>query len=236
MSEEPAHGDPQTDAEETVKLQFNENEQVEVKTSSKVLEIDRKYAAFKVEPKKDEVGDPNFPPHLHAAFELFCMTRNFALAKRLKQCTDAFLEILSKGPDGTSSQSMGRAAVCWGCGYVGLPKNADAGKNSVAECSGCTSDEQTNYVQVKQPDGSVVPWMENKVGMEAEKAEAAAGAAEQEKAADAAEAAADAAADAAEQDGKKPDSDDKKTMGKVKPNEPCRCSSGKKFKKCCGAN
>ena len=55
-----------------------ENEQVEVNASSKLLEIDRKYAAFKVEPKKEEVGDPNIPPHLHAAFELFCMTRNFA--------------------------------------------------------------------------------------------------------------------------------------------------------------
>ena len=86
-------------------------------------------------------------------------------AKRIKQCTDAFLELVRKGPDGTSSQSMGRAAVCWQCGYVGLPKNADAGGRSdaVAQCGGCGCDDQTNYVKCKQPDGSVVPWMENKV-------------------------------------------------------------------------
>lgn len=45
--------------------------------NAKVLEVDRKYAMLKVEPKSDEAGDRNFPPHLHAAFELFCMTRNF---------------------------------------------------------------------------------------------------------------------------------------------------------------
>ena len=76
------------------------------------------------------------------------------------------MALVAKGPDGTSSQSMGRAAVCWQCGYVGLPKNADlGGKGSAvaAKCGVCESDEQTNYVQCKQPDGSIVPWMENKV-------------------------------------------------------------------------
>lgn len=71
--------------------------------------------------------------------------------------------ILSLGPDGTKSQSLGTAAVCWGCGYVGLPKNPDAGENAIAQCSGCGSNEQTNYVKVKQPQGTVIPWMENKV-------------------------------------------------------------------------
>jgi hypothetical protein len=40
-------------------------------------QVDRQYAAFKVEPKCDERNDANFPPHLHAGFQLFCMTKNF---------------------------------------------------------------------------------------------------------------------------------------------------------------
>jgi hypothetical protein len=41
------------------------------------MQVDRQYAAFKVEPKRDERNDANFPPHLHAGFQLFCMTKNF---------------------------------------------------------------------------------------------------------------------------------------------------------------
>ncbi|KAJ1487596.1 hypothetical protein T484DRAFT_1786051 [Baffinella frigidus] len=33
--------------------------------------VDERFAAFRIEPKKDEEGDKNFPPHLHAAAQLY---------------------------------------------------------------------------------------------------------------------------------------------------------------------
>ena len=53
---------------------------------------------------------------------------------------------------------MGRAAVCWSCGYVGMPRNPDDGEKSatkdapLAVCGGCGDDEQTNWAR-----GSPVP-------------------------------------------------------------------------------
>ena len=45
-----------------------------------VLRIDEGYADFKVLPKDDERGNPNFPHNLHNACELFCRTGNVRCA------------------------------------------------------------------------------------------------------------------------------------------------------------
>jgi len=36
------------------------------------IEVTKQFASFKVVPKDGEAQDANFPPHLHAAVELFC--------------------------------------------------------------------------------------------------------------------------------------------------------------------
>ena len=68
-----------------------------------VLKVDKRFAVFELERKPDELEDANFPPHLHAAFQLFCMTNNFAQAKQLQNDVDTFLAIVEKPPDGKTT-------------------------------------------------------------------------------------------------------------------------------------
>ena len=68
-----------------------------------ILEIDVRFASFTLERKPDEINDKNFPPHLHAACQLFCMTNNIAQAKQLHDDVSAFLAILEKPPDGRTT-------------------------------------------------------------------------------------------------------------------------------------
>ncbi|KAK3252461.1 hypothetical protein CYMTET_38238 [Cymbomonas tetramitiformis] len=140
-------------------------EKMEMDPSQKVLEIDKKYASFRVLPKPDEVNDKNFPPHLHAAAQLFMMTGMIPQVKQMKLDVDRFMETLQAGPDGKSSFALGTACVCWQCGHVGLPSNADeVGEKLLLSgiCRKCKSDEQTNYVKLTQADGTAVPWLEPK--------------------------------------------------------------------------
>jgi len=88
-------------------------------------EFDRQYAACVVERKADEEGDRNFPPTLYAACELFARVGAAAQLRACMTCTSAYVRVLHAGPDGKTAQSMGRACVCWLCGHVGLPHNAD---------------------------------------------------------------------------------------------------------------
>ena len=91
------------------------------------------------------------------------------------------------GPTGREKQRLGRGCVCWGCGHVGLPRNADAvspkvwshpnrltparpnptstpAKAGVAEpagvCAACGDGGATNFVTVVDPRGATVPWIE----------------------------------------------------------------------------
>ena len=70
---------------------------------------------------------------------------------------------LEAGPDGKSGQKVGRACVCWACGYVGLPKNAaqcsEKGPNPRGVCAGCGDAAQTNFVRLVQ-SGKTLPWIE----------------------------------------------------------------------------
>ena len=52
--------------------------------SDGVLRIDEGYADFKVLPKPDEKGNPNFPYNLHNACELFCRTGNVVRAVEVR--------------------------------------------------------------------------------------------------------------------------------------------------------
>lgn len=116
------------------------------------IDIGREFAAFKVVPKADgEANDANFPPHLHAAVELFCHVGMPDNAKRCAKAVNGYLAILREGPDGKNTNGMGQAAICWQCGHVGLPKNPEAtSKGKDAKCGGCGSDAQTNLIKVTQ--------------------------------------------------------------------------------------
>ena len=125
------------------------------------IEIKREFSTLKVVPKADEAGDRNFPPHLHAAVELFCFAKRPDCARRCAERVNTYLEILRAGPDGKGTNGMGQAAVCWECGHVGLPRNRErCAEGADAQCGGCGGDAQTNMVRVAQPDGTVVPWIE----------------------------------------------------------------------------
>ena len=124
------------------------------------LEFDNSYANFKVERKSDEIGDKNFPGSLHNVAELF---GNLQMIRphltNLHECVERFKRILKEGPDGKQTNGMGQAIVCFNCGFVALPKGGDVGM----ECANCGEKEHTNKVVCKQGDGSIVPWIENRV-------------------------------------------------------------------------
>ena len=127
-----------------------------------VLSIDRRYAAFQLLRKPDEAGDANFPPNLHAAVELFGRCEMLGQAKTCKTAVDGFLDFLASGPGPSGPVSMGTACICWECGHVGLPKNlamCNDRHTIPGHCNNCGERDRTNFVQVRQPDGSVVPWI-----------------------------------------------------------------------------
>ncbi len=128
------------------------------------LKFGAEFAAFKVEPNDEDEGkSPNFPRSLHNAAEMFTHLGHTESAARLHGCVRRNLATLEAGPDGKSGQQLGRACVCWGCGYVGLPKNAAQCHPKKATpkgvCAHCGEDDQTNFVRC-QKDGKVLPWIE----------------------------------------------------------------------------
>eukprot|EP01104_Vermistella_antarctica_P013653 TRINITY_DN4163_c0_g1_i2.p1 TRINITY_DN4163_c0_g1~~TRINITY_DN4163_c0_g1_i2.p1 ORF type:complete len:167 (+),score=32.36 TRINITY_DN4163_c0_g1_i2:182-682(+) len=143
------------------------------------LEIKPVLDNFKVVPKVDEVQDANFPKSLHQAAQLFMMTQNIALAKRLVVCVNLYLVLFEGGPDGKSQHQMGDAVVCWLCGHVALPKGEQYeppaettasppgcplldSASVKLRCAGCSSDEETNRIHIAQPDGTKLPWIQMK--------------------------------------------------------------------------
>ena len=122
------------------------------------VEVQRSFANIKVEPKAGEAAEPNFPRNIHNACELFVRCGLVANAKRCADCAAQFIELLASPPDGRSSCAVGRAAVCWECGYIGLPRNGDAapakGYNGpLPACGRCGSAAQTNFVRVEIRSG-----------------------------------------------------------------------------------
>lgn len=79
-------------------------------------------------------------------------------AVELKRATDKILS-LYEGPPKESIR-MGQACVCWICGFVGIPKDYDESRRNPGPCANCNTTDQINWVTIKRPDGSVLPWME----------------------------------------------------------------------------
>eukprot|EP01050_Picozoa_sp_SAG11_P015083 SAG11_NODE_1921_length_4066_cov_4.386690_2_plen_147_part_00 len=102
----------------------------------------------------DEVdaSNPKMPGNLHNAAELLVATKQGEALKRMWATTRVFLALLKRGPDGSSTQSIGRAAICWRCGHTGLPRNAarcHAKRTTPAPvCANCANDDAGNFLRV----------------------------------------------------------------------------------------
>jgi hypothetical protein len=154
------------------------------------MEIPAAYRAFRVvKNQSDPVADySKMPADLAEATLLFYRTGQFPCAEKcrvsidryyyyfdigLNSCcndyVDRVLEILRDGPTANRKIDLGTACVCWRCGFVGIPKNRDeigtqteelSSTNTLATCRECGELEDTNLVICKQPDGTIIPWME----------------------------------------------------------------------------
>ena len=122
------------------------------------LEISPKYATIQVIPNGDEGNDLNFPRNLHNAAELFLKLGMVPNAVKLKDATDKLLEMYQGEPK--TSVKLGRACCCWKCGYCGIPKDYDNNQTKPGPCFGCQETDRVNWVSIKQPDGTELPWIE----------------------------------------------------------------------------
>mmetsp|Transcript_19894 Transcript_19894/g.24292 ORF Transcript_19894/g.24292 Transcript_19894/m.24292 type:complete len:178 (+) Transcript_19894:533-1066(+) len=89
------------------------------------------------------------------------MTGNVESAERMVACVESYLSLVSSEPDGVSQNGAGRAVICWLCGHCALPAASKC--KSLVSCASCGNGEQTNFIDVVQPDGSKVPWLQPKV-------------------------------------------------------------------------
>ena len=105
-----------------------------------------------------EARDKNMPRNLHNAAELFLRCGMVDQAEKLQTTTSDMLDIYATKPDG-SSHSMGRAAVCWECGFCGLPREAGA---AAPACGACGAGD-ANWLRVtREKGGEDVPWIQKK--------------------------------------------------------------------------
>lgn len=79
-------------------------------------------------------------------------------AVNLKAATDK-LFVLYEGPP-KDSIKMGQACVCWSCGHAGIPKDYDESRKTPGPCVKCNETNQINWLVIKRPDASDLPWME----------------------------------------------------------------------------
>eukprot|EP00980_Cylindrotheca_fusiformis_P030240 scaffold24593_cov176-Cylindrotheca_fusiformis.AAC.3 len=132
------------------------------------LEVSPKYATIGVIPNGDEGKDANFPRNLHNAAELFLKLGMVPNAVKLKDATDKLLKMYESEPK--TSVTLGKGCVCWSCGHCGIPRDYDESRKTPGPCFKCSETNQINWVVIKSPDGSILPWIEASA-MTAEQAE-----------------------------------------------------------------
>ena len=143
----------------------NDELQEKLKAATSTV-IKPSFANIKVEPKEEEKNESRFPRNLHNACELFVMTNQHGSALRASACINKYLDLLASNPDGTSKNNIGRACVCWLCGYVGIPKNIneipekDGYTNIMPICKKCNSSQQTNFIKPLDKNNKEIPFME----------------------------------------------------------------------------
>ena len=121
------------------------------------LEVSPKYAGIAVIPNGDEGRDANFPRNLHNAAELFLKLGMVPQAVELKRATDKLLSMYECPPK--ESIRMGKGCICWNCGYAGIPKDYDERRKTPGPCANCNESGRINWVFIKRPDGSSLPWI-----------------------------------------------------------------------------
>lgn len=135
------------------------------------IEIPAAFSAFHILPKDEvERADTNMPASVAQAMMVFLSTNinNGENAQKCGHCVSAALKLFASGPNGNQKVSIGRACLCWNCGTCALPANLDdfpADKTDgnmppFARCAGCGESEETNFIEIKQPDGTVVPFIQ----------------------------------------------------------------------------
>jgi hypothetical protein len=135
------------------------------------IEIPGSYTAFHILPKDEaESGDERMPKTVAHAMMVFLSTNinNGENGRTCNQCMSSCLKIFAAGPNGNQKISVGQAILCWNCGHVGIPANTDDFPPTktdglmppFAKCSACGETEQTNFVEIRQPDGTVIPFIE----------------------------------------------------------------------------
>ena len=142
------------------------------------LSIPSQYNAFEILPKDaSEQADERMPKTVGHAFLIFTQTDEAASAERCKLCMDRYLQLLAAGPTGSLIVNVGQACLCWSCGFVGLPGNAEefegieseSGEGQVrslmppggpgVQCRNCKQAEKTNWIIGRQGDGPL-PFLE----------------------------------------------------------------------------
>jgi hypothetical protein len=110
------------------------------------------------------------PPSAAQAMMVFMNTNinNGENASKCAYCLNRTLKLFADGPNGNQKVSVGQGIICWNCGTCALPANMSefpASKNDglmppFAKCAGCGECEETNFLEIRQPDGTVVPFIE----------------------------------------------------------------------------
>ncbi len=132
------------------------------------------FSAIQILPKdSDEEKDGNMPKNAAQAMMVFLQTNinNGENASKCGTCLSNLLKIFEKGPDGNKKVSIGLGCLCWNCGHCGLPANTsefpadkvDGKMPPFAKCKGCGRNDETNFLQIKQPDGSILPFIEQQM-------------------------------------------------------------------------
>ena len=136
------------------------------------VEIPAAFTAFHILPKDEgEFADGRMPKDLAHAMMVFLSTNinDGENGRKCYQCVNSCLKLFAQGPSGNQKVSVGQAILCWNCGTAGLPKNVedfpptkvDGKMPPYAICVGCSESEETNFIEIRQPDGTVVPFIES---------------------------------------------------------------------------
>jgi len=139
------------------------------------VDVPAAYGAFEVFPRDaEEEGDERMPKTVGHAYLVMVQTGSAESAERCRNCMDRYLQILAAGPSGSLIVNVGQACLCWACGFIGLPQNADELDDQADEpvkkkmpplaiCKQCKSGEKTNYIIGKSGE-DFLPFLEASQG------------------------------------------------------------------------
>ena len=144
------------------------------KMATQVVEVPAAFNAFEVFPRdEEEERDERMPKTIGHAYLVFVQTGEKESAERCRSCMESFLHILTAGPTGSLVVNVGQACLCWECGHVGIPVNAEELDNEstvqvkrrmppFAICKQCRSGERTNFIIGRQEGAadSFIPFIE----------------------------------------------------------------------------